>query len=51
MLPSPHVLRVRSGGCALVDFKLAAPMTPSDLLAMESFRSESLNVGLFSDAG
>lgn len=27
----PHVLRVRSGGCALVDPKLAAPMTPSGI--------------------
>ncbi|ECG0707816.1 DNA metabolism protein [Salmonella enterica subsp. salamae] len=27
----PHVLRVRSGGCALADPKLAAPMTPSGI--------------------
>ncbi|AVV20367.1 DNA metabolism protein [Salmonella enterica subsp. enterica] len=27
----PHVLRVRSGGCALVGPKLAAPMTPSGI--------------------
>ncbi|OSK00342.1 hypothetical protein K802_14725, partial [Salmonella enterica subsp. enterica serovar Newport str. SHSN012] len=26
-----YVLRVRSGGCALVDPKLAAPMTPSGI--------------------
>ncbi|WP_183059568.1 hypothetical protein [Salmonella enterica] len=27
----PHVLRVRSGDCALADAKLAAPMTPSGI--------------------
>ncbi|AXD39572.1 DNA metabolism protein [Salmonella enterica] len=27
----PHVLCVRSGGCALADSKLAAPMTPSGI--------------------
>ncbi|EAA5746342.1 DNA metabolism protein [Salmonella enterica] len=27
----PHGLRVRSGGCALADSKLAAPMTPSGI--------------------
>ncbi|MDA5534795.1 hypothetical protein [Yersinia mollaretii] len=27
----PHVLRVRSGGCALAESKLPAPITPYDL--------------------
>ncbi|EAA7245218.1 DNA metabolism protein [Salmonella enterica] len=26
----PHVLCVRSGSCALAEFKLAAPVTPGD---------------------